>query len=85
MSGTAIGRVVYDAHSGMGYKYSARIVEVAPTRWKKRRRWVYVIDRHFINWSPFYTSRKYDDPGAALKAANLWLNIASTRPGVPVG
>lgn len=81
---TDIGRVVHDAHSGMGYKFSARVVEIEPTRWKKRRRWVFEIDKHFVRWAPYFRSRKFYDPGDALKAANAWLDDASTLKGEPV-
>lgn len=81
---TDLGRVVDDTQSGMGYQFRARVMEVKATRWRKRRRWVFQIDRHFMRWSVYSTSRKFYDPIVCLDRANAWLDSRSEWPGVTV-
>ena len=85
---TDLGRVVHDARSGMGYKFSARVVEHEhKSFWTRKvsRVWRYHIDKHFVNWSAdHFVSKNFDDPGDCLKAANAWLDWVSNVDGVPV-
>lgn len=65
-------RIVY-SEGDHHYRYRATIIEDKPTLFFKRR-FRFVIEKHFIGWNHFLTSTRFKSKDRCIEEANLYLD-----------